>query len=630
MPFDGPDGYVAGLEALARAFEPRVALPVSQWAAKYRVLSGKSASEPGRWRNERIPYLGPIMDSLDPRHPAPLVLFVASSQVGKSECGLNWLGRMCHQMPGSFLALFPTEKVARKWVRTRLDSMIATTPALRALLPLGRRANGGNTLQEKHGPGFVIFTGSANIPDDVASISVPYLLFDEVDRMPLVLDGEGDPVELALRRSANFPRSKAFFTSTPTTEESSRVWPLWLSSTMDEYFVPCPLCGAKQKLAFDGLKWVDGKPETAEYECAECENTFPERHKTDMLVDGQWRAKHPELEAVVKGWRISGLYTPIGLGDSWGKHAAAWERARGKPAKVQVFFNTRLGEVVKSEKIKLEWEAVKERREPYTLRTIPAGVLVLTAFADIQVNRIEAGIVGWGRDEQATIIDDVVFYGDPTRDEVWQQLDAWHASSIVNSFGVEMRIAAMGVDSGNWQQEVLDFTRSRRSRGIFATKGSNIRSKFPIGKPSLVDINFRGQTVKRGAEQYQIGVSVLKTTLYRRLLADAGTPEKPVLPAERHFHFSVDLPDEYFRQLTAERFDEKDGWQKVYDHNEKLDIVVGNMAIAMHHSVAVHRYREADWVRAETLYQPATRPAAGALAPPTNPRRFVPIAAKVN
>lgn len=42
---------------------------------------------------------------------------------------------MVHQSPGSFLCLFPTEKVARKWVRTRLDPMLNTSPALRALVP---------------------------------------------------------------------------------------------------------------------------------------------------------------------------------------------------------------------------------------------------------------------------------------------------------------------------------------------------------------------------------------------------------------------------------------------------------------------------------------------------------------
>lgn len=631
MPFDGQDGYVLALEAASRGFRPRKPLSIALWAARYRRLSGKAAAEPGPWRNERIPFLAGVMDALDDSHPAPLVVFVKSSQVGGSECGLNWVGWSIQMKPASMLALFPSEKVGRKWVRTRLNSMLATTPELRVLVPLGRRSDQGNTLQEKHFTEGVLYTGSANIPDDVASISVPRILLDEVDRMPLQLDGEGDPIELAKRRAATFPgRTKIFEISTPTIEETSRIWADWLTSTRDRFFVPCPHCLTMQWLTFDNLQWADGKPEQAQYMCEECAALFPERHKTDMLGAGEWRAENPELEEFVKGFHVNALYTPIGLGDSWVDHARAWERARGTPAKVQVYYNTRRGEVVKSTKVKLEWEAVAQRREPYKLRTIPPGILLLTAGADIQGDRIEAGIIGWGRGERAAVIDYTTFYGDPTRPEVWQALDDWHAKEILNARGVRMRIQALAVDSGNWQHEVINWTRSRKGRGIFATKGSQIRTRQPIGKPTLVDVNYRGNVQKRGAEQYQVGVSVIKTTLYARLQADAEAT-----PATRHLRFSEELTDEYFRQLCAERFDPKEGWQKHYGRNEGLDVTVLAIAAAMHHSVKIHRLDELDWQRLEQLYEPKVAPASAVptnhVEPPVTSRSGFPIlSAKVN
>ncbi len=571
------------------------------------------------------------MDALDNSHPAPLVIFVKSSQVGGSECGLNWIGRTIHMAPTGILALFPSEKVARKWVRTRLHSMLAETPELRAIIPSGRRSDQGNTLQEKHFRDGVLYTGSAGIPDDVASITVPYILLDEVDRMPLMLDNEGDPIELAKRRAATFPgRTKVFEISTPTTEETSRIWADWQTSTQDRFFVPCPHCLTMQWLTFDNLKWADGKPEQAQYQCEECAVLFPERHKTDMLRAGAWRAEHPEREALVKGFHVNALYTPIGLGDSWVDHARAWDGARGRPAKVQVYYNTRRGEVVKSEKVRLEWEAVAARREPYQLRTIPPGCLLLTAGADVQHDRIEVGIVGWFRNERAAVIDYTALYGDPTRSEVWEALDKYLAGELLNTFGVPMRIAAAGIDSGNWQHEVTNFTRARRSRNIFATKGSSIRSRQPIGKPTLVDVNYRGQVQKRGAEQYQLGVSVLKTSLYARLRADAET-----LPADRHLRLPSELPDEFFRQLCAERYDPKDGWIKHYEHNEALDVIVINMAAAMHHSTQIHRMRELDWQRLEQLYEPKGEPKSqaevpGALVTATTRSGFPILSAKVN
>lgn len=638
MPFDGADGYAAGLETLANIWAPKRPISISHWAAAHRVLTGKSAAEPGRWRNERIPFLAAIMDALDPRHPAPIVVLAKSSQVGGSECGLNWIGRTVHVAPGSFLALFPTDRVARKWVRTRLDSMIATTPAIRQLLPLGRRSSGGNTLSEKHYPGGVLYTGSANIPDDVASISVPYLLLEEVDRMPVTLEDEGDPIELAKRRVTTFPRSKVFLNSTPTTAETSRIWPAWLSSTMDRYFVPCTHCGHFQFLRWAQIKWIDGRPQSAGYVCEECAGFSEERHKTEMLAAGVWRATHPERESEVKGFHVNGLYTPIGLGDSWARHAEAWERAKGSQARIQVFFNTRLGEVHKGERVRVEWEQVKARAEPYKLRTIPAGVFVLTSGTDVQADRLETQVLGHGRNEQITVVDYVVHYGDTTRPEVWKVLDDYLALEIENSCGIKMRLSCSMIDSGYLPDTVLGFTRTRKARGIFASRGSTNATRHAIGKPSFPDTKRRGKTDARlGVERYEIGVSVLKHWLFEQLRADAGTVDVPVAIADRHIRFSADLETEYYRQLTAETFDPKHGWidRANYHRNEALDTIVLGRAAAMHHSVSVHRMRAADFARLAELYEPegkAKAPAAAAelgKAAVATPGGFLPMSAKV-
>ena len=644
MAFDGPDGYAVGLESLARLVEPRRALAISDWSAAHRVLTSKSSSEPGRWRNERIPFLVDVMNALDPRHPAPIVVLKKSSQVGGSECGLNWVGRTVHMAPGSFLVLFPTDRVARKWVRTRLDSMIATTPAIRALMPLGRRTNAGNTLSEKHFPGGVLYTGSANIPDDVASISVPYLLLEEIDRMPAALIEEGDPIELALRRSTTFPRSKAFLNSTPTLAETSRIDKVWATSTKDRYYVPCTHCGHFQYLRWQQLQWVSGKTSSAAYICEVCGAANEERHKTAMLAEGNWRSEFPERESDVKGFHINGLYTPIGLGDSWTKHAAAWERAQGSQAAIQVFFNTRLGEVHKGERQRVEWQEIQRRAEPFALRQIQPGTLILTGGVDVQADRLEAQLLGHGRREAITVVDYAVFYGDTTRKEVWDQLDAYLLEERTNSFGVKMRLSCTLIDSGYLPETVLGFTRSRKFRGIFASRGSEVANRFPIGRPNYPDTKRRGKADTRtGVERYEIGVSVLKHWLFEQLRADAGTPEVPVQIADRHIRFPGGVPDErgnvvdglqdeYYRQLTAEVWDPKHGWvkQATYHRNEALDTFLLGRAAAMHHSVNLHRMRESDFARLEQLYEPAggvTKPTSGKVALP-RVGGFFPTAAK--
>lgn len=608
------DGYRAGIEAIARIWEPRVPPSIAEWADRFRILPAKTSAEPGQWRTARIPYLRGIMAALEPTHPAPLVVFAKSSQVGGSEIALNWIGATMATRPRSFLALFPTERVAARWVRSRCNPMIASTPDLRRLLPTGRHsgANAGNTLHEKHFPGGVLYTGSANRPDDVASISVPCMLFDEADRMPHELKDEGDPVELAMRRAATFWNSKSLAISSPTDEDVSRIWPLWLASTMDRYFVPCVHCGAMQVLRWEGLVWPSGKPAAAAFQCAECAALIEEHAKTDLLAAGEWRSEHPDREGAIKGFHVNALYTPIGLGDSWGRHAEAWERAQGKPARLRVFYNTRLGIAYRGDRRAVEWEELKARAEPRRLREIPPGVLVLTAATDTQGDRLETQVIGWGRGECATPIDYQVHYGDTSRPEVWAQLDEYLARPFDNAHGVPMRIVVTLVDAGYRTEHVLAFTRSRRARGIFASRGSPLRTRAPIGRPSYPDTKKRGRKVQpdtRGAERYEIGVTAIKTWLFDQLAADVGRDGQLVTPANRHVRFPDALPDDYFRQLAAETFDPRKGWEKTrFDRNEALDTFVGARAAAMHHLVGVHKFSESDWVRLEAIYEP-TKPA---------------------
>ena len=86
------DGYSAIMEAVAAAWVLPEKLTVSQWADRKRVLSSKSASEPGQWRTARNPLLREPMDALSDHHPCSQVTAMFCSQFGKSEILNNWVG----------------------------------------------------------------------------------------------------------------------------------------------------------------------------------------------------------------------------------------------------------------------------------------------------------------------------------------------------------------------------------------------------------------------------------------------------------------------------------------------------------------------------------------------------------
>ena len=65
----------------------------------------------------------------------------------------------------------------------------------------------------------------------------------------------------------------------------------------------------------------------------------------------------------------------------------------------------------------VEETALLARREEYAAEA-PAGVLVLTAGVDVQDDRLEVEVVGWGMGEESWAIDYRVLWGDPGRDDV--------------------------------------------------------------------------------------------------------------------------------------------------------------------------------------------------------------------
>ena len=67
--------------AFFAGFEPEPILTVSGWAQKYRVLSQKASAEPGKWNNERTPYLVEIMDCLSATSPIKEVVFMKEARI---------------------------------------------------------------------------------------------------------------------------------------------------------------------------------------------------------------------------------------------------------------------------------------------------------------------------------------------------------------------------------------------------------------------------------------------------------------------------------------------------------------------------------------------------------------------
>ncbi|MBF0342069.1 MAG: phage terminase large subunit family protein, partial [Magnetococcales bacterium] len=550
-------------EAFSQGLRPDPLLLVSQWADRHRVLSSVSSSEPGPWRTARTPYLKEVMDCLSPSSPVERVVFMSGSQLGKTEAGLCWLGYTIHQSPGPILMVQPTVDMAKTYSKQRLDPLIEASPVLRDRVREPRSRDSGNTVLSKEFNGGILRITGANSAAGLSSMPVRFLFLDEVDRYPGDVDGEGDPVALAIQRTANFANRKVLIVSTPTIKGFSRIEAAYQESDQRHYWVPCPFCKQEQVLEWAQLRWPNGDREKAHYVCIHCEAVIQEHHKGWMLENGRWIAAAPG-NGLTAGFHLSSLYSPLGW-ISWVQIAVEHGQVYRDPARLKVWCNTKLGQSWEEIAEQLDSEGLMTRRELFG-PLLPAGVVVLTAGVDVHPDRLEVEIVGWGRDEESWSIRHVVLYGDPSGPLVWQDLDRLMATTFPHSRQIDdLPIFAAAIDTGGANtMSAYDFCRERQDRRIWGIKGIGGMGK-PLW-PQRASRNNKGRI-----PLFIIGVDAAKEVLYARLRIAA--------PGPGYCHFPKDRDAEWFRQLTAEKirtryirgrpireWHKKDG-----DRNEALD-----------------------------------------------------------
>lgn len=532
-------------DAFKEGLTPDSDMTVSEWADAFRMLSQKSSAEPGRFRTSRTPYAKEIMDELSPSSPTQEVIWMAGAQLSKTETGNNWLGYIIDRAPGPMLLVQPTVDLAKRLSKQRISAMIEDTPCLRDKISDSRSRDSGNTILQKEFDGGVMIITGANSAVGLRSAPCRYAFLDEIDGYPIDLDGEGDPVRLAIRRTTTFARRKVFMCSTPTIKDVSRIEREYLNSDQRKYFVPCPHCDEYQTLEFKNLKWEDDDPTTVKYACTHCGCLIEERYKTDMLARGEWRSTAPS-DGKRAGFHLSSLYSPVGW-KSWEEIVEEFLAAKGDPPLLKQFVNTILAETWEDDvSAKLGADQLQSRVEFYQPGVVPARALLLTAGVDCQDNRLAVVIRAWGRDEESWLVDHFEIYGDPAQPQIWKQLDESLLKEYPHEIAKPVKIAAACIDSGgHFTHEVYAYARDRRQFNIIPIKGSSQRAKPVIGKPSRVDVNYKGRVIKGGVEIHLVGTDTAKSTIFARLkLAEHGAG---------YYHFHGEASDAYFEQLTSER-----------------------------------------------------------------------------
>ena len=605
-------GFLSGLR-------PDPILTVSEWADRHRMLSKRASAEAGEWKTSRTPYLREPMDCLSARSPWERVALMFGAQLGKTECGNNWIGYTIHHSPGPMMAIMPTVEMAKRNSKQRIEPLIDETPALRLLVAEAKSRESGNTILQKDFPGGTLVMTGANSAVGLRSMAAGKLFMDEIDAYPGDVDGEGDPIQLATARARTFSRRKSLLTSTPTIEGRSKIESVLEESDQRRYHVPCPHCGFFQTFIFEFLKWDKGNPASVHYVCQnpDCGKSIFNHDKTAMLAAGKWIANPgPKYDGKTAGFYLSSLYSPVGW-FSWEDIASAWEQAGHDDSKRKAFINTILGETWRERGEAPEWKkliARTEESEDYKLGLVPKAGLFLTAAVDVQADRLECEIRAWGKDRESwsiayEVIQPYKEVGDGKKivcrtnePEPWQDLAALLAAEWPCAGGGYMAIWLMGIDTGYSSGEVYDFCirHPQMAHGQASSRVVSQRTVVPIrGGHSSVKLIEGISSVDAAKKRYglrivTIGASAAKQSVFDSLWKE---PEEDGVTAGV-IHFPHDYKEEYFKGLCSEeRFVKKTGEvefrKKPNVRNEPLDLAGYNRALA--ELCGVNRFSPADW-----------------------------------
>lgn len=644
------------LRAVAEAIRPPERLTVSQAAHKYRYLNNPGHYV-GYWDNDMAPYLTEPMDVLNSKEFKGMI-FVGPARTGKSDMFFNWLGHTAICDPSDMLLIHMTQNTARDWSQGDLRKVFRHSPEIGARVLPGRQNMNVHDIKFMSGMRLLVKWPTIT---ELSGKTVMRGWAMDYDRMPTDVDKEGNVYDLLAKRGTTFGNNAMFAAESSPGYEIEN--PRWLPETPHEApptkgilslynrgdrrrrYWQCIGCHEWFEPDFKHLSYPDSEDHVeasmmATLDCPFCQ--FSHEHdpspgqpgKNGLDRKGLWLPDNMRIDGngVMVGDKVK---SPIG--SFWLKGPAAafisWDQLvfkylkameeydkTGQTEALRVCMNTDLGLPFlppAMETLRLP-EDLKNRAQDLGRGVVPEGVRFLVATIDVQLNRFEVLVTGFGTNAQGTwdswIVDrfpikrskrknaedDSLFeYIDPaTYLEDWQLLvpEVIEKSyPLADDSGRRMTIKAIGCDSGG--QEGVTPMAYNFWRWLRDEHGEGHHKRFQLLKGASakdaprVHINYPDsdrKDRKAGARGeiplLEINSNMLKDQINGIL--GRTTPGGQV-------HFPKWLPNNYYVELTSERRTPK-GWEKTGKvRNETWDLLSYAVAVAV--STTHAKIESIDW-----------------------------------
>ena len=560
--------YIKSLERqILTLFRPIEAESVNAWAERELYLSAKITERAGMFSSDGCEYMRePLECFRDPSVAEMTLMF--STQTGKTTILSVGLAYSIDCNPRRAMMAFPTDDVARRFVKSRWQPMADDAECIR------RHAGTGTAditnFAQNYDTATVFFTGVGSA-SKVSSEPIALLIEDEIDKFPLETDREADARSLAEERTKSFAYKLIVRSSTPTTSDGN-ICTSFKQSDQRYYFIPCPHCGGMITLDFrkccrwyvredDGDEWdINLVRQTAHIECPECGATITEREKRAAIARGEWRPTNPTASSGHRGYHLCSLYSPtLTTGDV----AAKFVESKEKPQELRNFINSWLAEPWEEETYDSNPEKLRGCTLDYERGEKRGVVRVITV--DVQRRDLRYNVRGYD-DGGSYLIDWGTLTG-------WEEVKAAQEKYDATYVGID-------INYRDREQEVYDIIYENRRDGWLGIVGAGDRQQLKPFAESIFN-PFVGKKKRMKFVKSGIRLLTVKSSLYKGEIARRRSGTKS------NWHVYRLIERGYIRELFAEvqvdRFikgRKVREWKVLREDNHQFDLECYQLAIA--------------------------------------------------
>lgn len=379
-----------------------------------------------------------------------------------------------------------------------------------------RNNKSGDTLSKKEFKGYDVKMGSMTNHNLMRQYTAKRTIGDDISAAALSKSNTGDTIaKFKTRTKSHEDTCKRLWISTPQRKGSCMIEKQINKSDKRLWMIQCPHCMNRSgddridlRMPFEiegtkemaGLTWkldnlgnVDRK--SVGYICQRCSGFFTDQNKFEMLLSGIWVPTQTWLEPYHYGYKINGLYNPVGM-TSWYTMACKWVEINpdGQPRKErdwQTFINDDVGDVYEEPTDAPSATELMKKMRDYKIGVVPEAVseadgnediLLLTFAADCNGKpddaRIDYEIRAWSRagatysvefgslgtfipnqthEEKAKTVREKWSYEKDVPNSVWKLVDQKLGAIYKTDTGREMNIFFSGLDCGYLDTHVFNY-----------------------------------------------------------------------------------------------------------------------------------------------------------------------------